>query len=55
MLKGVSLGHDSVVGANAVVTRSAAPYSMLVGVPARVIKRFDPERRLWVRPQEATS
>lgn len=35
---GVVIGHGSVVGANAVVTRDLPPYSVAVGVPARVIK-----------------
>ena len=43
------LGRNSVVGANAVVTRSVPPYSVVVGNPARIIRRFDPETRKWVR------
>jgi serine O-acetyltransferase len=38
----VVVGHDSVVGANAVVTKSAPPYSVAVGVPAKVIKTTSP-------------
>lgn len=36
--RGVVIGEGSVVGANAVVTRDLPPYSVAVGVPARVIK-----------------
>ena len=36
--RGVVVGHGSVVGANAVVTHDLPPYSVSVGVPARVIK-----------------
>jgi acetyltransferase-like isoleucine patch superfamily enzyme len=36
--RGVVIGTGSVVGANAVVTRDVPPYSVAVGVPARVIK-----------------
>jgi serine O-acetyltransferase len=34
----VRIGHDSIVGANAVVLRDVPPYSVAVGVPARVVK-----------------
>jgi acetyltransferase-like isoleucine patch superfamily enzyme len=36
--RGVVVGQGSVVGANAVVTHDLPPYSVSVGVPARVIK-----------------
>jgi acetyltransferase-like isoleucine patch superfamily enzyme len=36
--RGVVVGAGSVVGANAVVTHDLPPYSVAVGVPARVIK-----------------
>jgi acetyltransferase-like isoleucine patch superfamily enzyme len=36
--RGVVIGTGSVVGANAVVKRDLPPYSVAVGVPARVIK-----------------
>ena len=44
ILKGVTIGRGSVVAAGAVVTRSCPPYSIVGGVPARVIKpRFTAE------------
>ena len=36
------LGRNCVVAANALVTRSFPPYSVIVGNPARVAKQFDP-------------
>jgi acetyltransferase-like isoleucine patch superfamily enzyme len=36
--RGVVIGTGSVIGANAVVTHDLPPYSVAVGVPARVIK-----------------
>jgi acetyltransferase-like isoleucine patch superfamily enzyme len=41
ILKGVTVGHDSIVGANAVVTKDVPSYSVVAGNPARVIKRIN--------------
>lgn len=38
VLAGVTIGHGSVVGAGSVVTHSIPPYSVVVGVPGKVIK-----------------
>ena len=37
ILKGVRVGHHSIVAANAVVTKDVEPCSIVAGVPARVI------------------
>jgi len=42
------IGRNSVVAANAVVTRGCPPYSVLSGNPARVVKQFDPVKQAWV-------
>ena len=39
ILKGVTIGRGSVVAAGAVVTQSFPPYSIVGGVPAKLIKR----------------
>jgi acetyltransferase-like isoleucine patch superfamily enzyme len=38
VLRGVDIGEGCVVGAHAVVTRDLPPYSVAVGVPARVVR-----------------
>ena len=42
------IGRNSVVAANALVTRSFPPYSVIVGNPARLARRFDMEKGIWV-------
>jgi acetyltransferase-like isoleucine patch superfamily enzyme len=42
ILKGVRVGRGSIVAAGAVVNREVPPYSIVAGIPAKVIKmRFD--------------
>lgn len=52
----VRIGIHCVVGAHSVVTADLPDYSVAVGAPARVVKRFDRARGLWVpvpRPGDA--
>jgi len=42
------LGRNSVVAANALVTKSYPPNSVIVGNPARLARRFDAEKGIWV-------
>lgn len=41
ILKGVTIGNDSVVAAGAIVTRSVPPCTVVAGCPAKVVKRID--------------
>ena len=43
------IGHNSVIGANAVVTQSCAPRSVLAGNPARTIRAYDRQSGQWLR------
>ena len=44
---GASIGKHCVIGANAVVTNDIPDYSVAVGVPARVIKKYNPTTTCW--------
>jgi acetyltransferase-like isoleucine patch superfamily enzyme len=41
VLPGVTIGKHCVIGANSVVTSDIPDFSVAVGVPARVIRRYD--------------
>lgn len=40
ILPGVTIGRNSVLGANCVVTKDVPPYSVVAGIPARIIKSY---------------
>jgi len=44
VMDGVCIGKGAVIGANAVVTKHIPPYSIAVGVPARVIRKREVAR-----------
>lgn len=48
ILPNVKIGKKCVIAASAVVTKSVDDYSMVAGVPAKVIKKFDFEQGYWV-------
>lgn len=48
ILPGVRIGPRCVIGANSTVVRDIPAYSIAVGSPAKVVRRYDFERRQWV-------
>lgn len=40
IMPNVTIGEGSIVAANAVVTKDVPPYSVVAGVPAKIMKRF---------------
>lgn len=48
ILPGVEIGRHCCIGTNAVVTRNIPDYSVAVGCPAVVIKKYDPFIKRWI-------
>jgi acetyltransferase-like isoleucine patch superfamily enzyme len=49
VLKNVTIGERAVVAANAVVTKDVPAFSVVAGNPARIIKKYDFEKKEWVK------
>jgi acetyltransferase-like isoleucine patch superfamily enzyme len=45
VLRGVTIGEGGVVGAGAVVTSDVAPFTVVAGNPARIIRELEPDER----------
>lgn len=48
-IMGASVGKHCVIGANSVVTHDIPDYSIAVGMPAKVIKKYDVSKKRWIR------
>ena len=46
------IGHGSIIGAGSVIRGNIPPFSVVVGNPGRVVKRFDPTQSAWVKANE---
>lgn len=46
---GTTIGKHCVIAANAVVTKDIPAFSVAVGNPARVIKKYDAEQKAWLK------
>lgn len=46
---GASVGKHCVIGANSVVTKDIPDYSIAIGAPARVIKKYNFNRKQWLK------
>jgi len=52
VLPNVTIGRHCIIGALSVVNTDIPPYSVAVGSPARVVKRYDFERKQWVKASD---
>lgn len=48
VLPGVTIGDGCIVGVGSVVTKNLPAYTLSVGSPARVIKRYDFDSGVWI-------
>ena len=47
ILQGVTIGEGSIIGAMSVVTKDIPPYTIAVGSPAKLIKRYNFKTKKW--------
>jgi acetyltransferase-like isoleucine patch superfamily enzyme/2-polyprenyl-3-methyl-5-hydroxy-6-metoxy-1,4-benzoquinol methylase len=45
----LTIGRGSVIAANAVVTKDVPPFSIMAGVPAKIVKMYNPATKEWER------
>ncbi len=50
---GACVGSHSVIGANSVVTKDIPDFCIAVGVPAKIIKRYDFENSCWRKTNDS--
>ena len=55
ILPGTVIGKNCVIGANSVVNRSVPDFTVAVGVPARLLKTFNPTTGHWIKIDRASS
>lgn len=55
VLQGVSIGHGSVIGARSLVAEDIPPFSVAIGIPCKVVKRFNPIEMKWIPANEFTT
>ena len=49
VLPGVTIGRHCVIGANSVVNRDIPDYSVAVGAPAKIVKKYNSKSQSWIR------
>ncbi|WP_279145834.1 DapH/DapD/GlmU-related protein, partial [Clostridium tyrobutyricum] len=47
ILPGVRIGKGSIIGAGAIVTKNIPKYSIAVGNPAKVVKNYNFNDKVW--------
>lgn len=48
ILPGTNIGNHCVIGANSVVSGTIPDFSVVVGAPARIVKRYNLNKKIWM-------
>lgn len=48
--RGVKIGKHSIIAAGSVVTKNVGEYTVVGGVPAKIIRYYDVQEEMWIRP-----
>lgn len=49
ILPGVTIGDGCIIGSNAVVNRNIPKNCIAVGSPAKIVKKYDEEQKMWIK------
>lgn len=52
IMAGTVLGKQCVVGANSVVRGNFPDFCVIAGAPAKIVKKYNPESKIWEKVQE---
>jgi acetyltransferase-like isoleucine patch superfamily enzyme len=55
VLGDVKVGHGSVVGTDSLVLQDIPPFSLVIGNPAKVVKRYSFKQKKWVKASELSA
>jgi acetyltransferase-like isoleucine patch superfamily enzyme len=55
IVAGVTVGQNAVIGAGSVVTKDVPAYSIVVGNPAMVVKKYNFDKKVWEKVYQNTA
>lgn len=55
VLGDVKVGHGSVIGSHSLVLQDIPPFSLVIGNPANVVKRYSFKQKKWVKASELSA
>lgn len=55
LIGNVKIGRGSIIGAKTLVTKDIPPFSIAIGNPCKIYKRFDFTKNEWVSPEQLSA